>query len=140
MKRSRLRLAFSRAALILSAVAVTSCGRPVPTPPIPKGHAGIHVEFKKLTSAQFDDLTQLVQKMAEDHSAYYPGSTTVRQVGDGNAYQGFWNDGYVDQAYKPDHPVPSPKVEADMKASLDAFLLKNKIDPAGVKLELRYGP
>jgi hypothetical protein len=111
----------------------------VPAPPIPKGHAMIHVEFKKLSDDEFNNLTDFVRKLGKSHSALIKGSTTERDVGDYNAAIGFWNDGVIDQVYAPDHPIPSPKVEASMKAELETYLRGKGIAVGGVTLELRYG-
>jgi hypothetical protein len=127
-------------AVILAPVFVTGCSlKSPPASPIPKGQAGIHVEFKGLSTDQFNELTAFVKKLAEYHSAYVEGSTSERDVGDYSTYHGFWNDGFVAQTYKPNHPIPSPQVEAAMKEQLESFLKKNKIDAGSVKLELRYG-
>ena len=112
----------------------------VATPPIPKGDAMIHVEFKKLSDGEFNKLTDFVRKLGESHSALIKGSATARDVGDYNAFIGFWKEGVIDQVYTPDHPIPSPKVEASMKAELETYLRGKGIDVGGVKLELRYGP
>ena len=115
------------------------CSSPVPTPPIPKGGVAIHVEFKGISTAQFNQLTVLVCKLPTHYCAYEAGSTTERAIGNHNAYHGFWNSGFVDQLYQPNHPIPSPAVEAAMKASLEEFLKANKMNSSEVKLELKYG-
>jgi hypothetical protein len=112
----------------------------VATPSIPKGDAMIHVEFKKLSDDEFNKLTDFVRKLGENHSALIEGSTTERDVGDYNAFIGFWKDGVIDQVYAPGHPIPNPKVEASMKAELETYLRAKGIDVGDVKLELRYGP
>ena len=109
-------------------------------PPIPKGDAMIHVEFKKLSNDEFNKLTVFVRKLGESHSALVKGSTTKRDVGDYNAFIGLWNDGVIDQVYTPDHPIPNPEVEASMKAELETYIRGKGIDVGGVKLELRYAP
>lgn len=111
----------------------------VPAPPIPKGHTMIHVEFKKLSDDEFNKLTDFVRKLGESHSALIKGSTTARDVGDYNAFIGFWKDGVIDQVYAPDHPIPSPKTEESMKAELETYLRGKGISVGDVTLELRYG-
>jgi hypothetical protein len=126
---------------MFAVLAMTGCSsKPtVPAPPIPKGDAMIHVEFKKLSDDEFNKLADFVRKLGERHSALIKGSTTARDVGDHNAYIGFWKEGVIDQVYTPDHPIPSPEVEASMKAELETYLRGKGIDVGGVKLELRYG-
>ena len=126
---------------LLSAVALLGCSpKPVvPTPPLQKGEAMIHVEFKSLSTGEFNHLTEFVQALAEPHSTFVAGSTTERDIGDHNAYSGWRNDGFIDQIYQPNHPIPSPEVEASMKSALKTHLDANDIDPADVTLELRYG-
>jgi hypothetical protein len=103
------------------------------------GDAMIHVEFKGLSSDEFNNLTEFVRKLAESHSAFVEGSPSERDVGDHDAYTGIWNNGFVDQKYKPNHPIPSPEVEASMKASLESYLDDKRIYRGDVKFELQYG-
>lgn len=100
----------------------------------------IHVEFKKLSNDEFNKLTAFVRKLGESHSALIKGSTTDRDVGDYNAFISLWNEGVIDQVYTPEHPIPSPNVEASIKAELETYLRGKGIDVGGVTLELRYGP
>lgn len=124
---------------MFAVLAMLGCSPAVPAPPIPKGDAMIHVEFKKLSDEEFNKLTDFVRKLGESHSALIKGSATARDVGDYNAYIGFWKDGVIDQVYTPDHSIPSPEVEASMKAELETYLRGKGIDVGGVTLELRYG-
>lgn len=129
------------AACILAAVATVGCSpKPlVPTPPIPKGEAMIHVEFKGLPNEKFSKLTEFVKQLAHNNSAFVDGSKSERDVGDYNTFLGAGNDGLIDQIYKPNHPIPSPSIEQSMKALLESYLHDNGIDSRDVNLELRYG-
>jgi hypothetical protein len=126
-------------ALILVTFSLAGCGPAVPSPPIPKGYVGIHVEFADLSTADWNELTAFVKKLAEEHSAYLKGSDSERDVGDHNSFHGLGSDGFVDQIYNPDHQAPSPEVEEAMRTRLETFLQGKKINPSRVKLELRYG-
>jgi hypothetical protein len=109
-------------------------------PPIPPGHVEIHVEFKGVSTETYNKLNTFIRELAEEHSVLRKGSGTVRDVGDSTSSHGIMNDGFADQRYNPDHPVPSPEVEEAMRARLKEFLEQNKIDSDDVTLELRYGP
>lgn len=105
--------------------------------PMQKGEAMIHIEFKGLSSDKFNKLSDFAKKLAESHNI--EGPENDHYVGDSQGFSGIRNDGFVDQKYKPKHPMPSPEVEASMKASLKSFLYANGIDESDVKFELLYG-
>jgi hypothetical protein len=126
-----------RTALFLCMIALAGCSpkSTIASRPIPKGHAWIHVEFKGLSTGQFNKLTEFVARLAESHSALVKGAG-----GERNAYHGFWNNGFVDQIYKAEHPLPSPQVEASMKAGLESFCQSNGIDGRALKFERSGAP
>lgn len=86
-----------------------------------------------------DTLSGLFTKLAEENSALREGSNSLRDVRDRYAFEGWMNDGFAIQHYKPNHPVPSAEVENAMKELLKTFLNDHKIDPEDAKLRLRYG-
>jgi hypothetical protein len=108
-------------------------------PPIPSGQVEIHVEFKNLSTGDFNKLTAFVRDLAKERSAVLEGTEDIRDVRENRAYHGLGNDGYVDQRYNPEHPIPSLEVEEAMRARLAKFLEENGIDADGANLELRYG-
>jgi tRNA A-37 threonylcarbamoyl transferase component Bud32 len=105
--------------------------------PIKKGEAMIHIEFKGLSSDKFNKLSSFVEELAQNHNV--EDAENDFYIGDNLGQTGYWNDGFIAQAYKPKHPMPSPEVEASMKASLKYFLYSNRIDERDVKFELLYG-
>jgi len=129
-------------ALALVPIALAGCvveSPTAPTTPIPSGHVEIHVEFKNLSTSDYNKLTAFVRELPKEPNAIFKDSESVRAVGDYNAYHGFGNDGYVDQRYNPEHQVPSPEVEKAMRTRLETFLKENGIEADRAKLELRYG-
>jgi predicted Ser/Thr protein kinase len=110
--------------------------KPVPIS-IEKGKAMIQIEFKGLSMEKSNKLVGFAIQLAKSRD----GRDVAHdwQIGERKAYTDIWNDGYVHQTYNPNHPMPSPEVEASMKASLKTFLHSNGINENDVKLELLYG-
>lgn len=140
-RSARLRNVISMAICLLAACLMIGCSsKPlVPTRPLAKGDVMIHVKFKCLFGDHFNSLTEFIEELAEEQSAFEPGSTTVRRIGDRNAFCGIWNNGFIDQAYTPIHPIPNPEVEAQMRAKFETYIREHGINPRRVKFEVRYG-
>ena len=120
-------------ASIFLLVALTGCGVQIVSTPIPSGQVEIHVEYKNLSTTYYNELTRFIQDLARERSVDRRGSSY-------SGSHGFLNDGVVDARYKPNHPVPSPNVEKDMRTRLATWLVDRGKDPARATLDLRYGP
>ncbi|MEM7394969.1 MAG: hypothetical protein AAF492_21770 [Verrucomicrobiota bacterium] len=125
--------------MILTISSLTGCGVVMAPPVIPKGHVEIYVEFKGFSSADYNTLNSLIQSLPEEHSVFLGGSDTIRDVGDFQSQIGILNSGSASQIYNPNHPVPSPDVEAAIQARLKKLLKENKVDPTKIKIQFRYG-
>ena len=126
--------------MVIGGFAFLGGGPTVTSTPVPKGEVEIYIEFKGVSTGDYNELYQFAGKLAEPHCAIIKGSGGVPDRGESQGQHGFWNDGFVRHRYTPNHPVPSRDVEREMQNRLQRFLRDKGIDAKDVTLDLRYGP
>ena len=113
-------------------------GRHLETSPLPAGMVEIRVDFQGLSTDDYNALNRFLAELAREYTSTGPDAAPAGQ--EAESFHGFWNNGFAFERYRPNHPVPSPEIEADLQARFRTFLEERDIDGKGETLELRYGP
>ena len=133
---------YSKACLgigLFTLLALTGCMRQPAPAPVPAGEVEIYVDYDNFSSEQYNQLFKFLRALSEPYAGSIKGSDSIRDTGDSSGFHGFFNDGHITLRYRPNHPVPNPEVEADMRKKLDAWLKENDHRADAAILNLRYG-